>query len=271
MKLPTNDCEIGRPLVEKRRRWETQRRSTRRILKVNAKDDCPSSCIHHIDHERVRLSEFPSIGGVRQMVHIRGDCARREGVPLLPQIERGCVSRADCHEAEGSIAGIEPSPCLLRRRKIRGVDRHHPTPVRAQSRIAHEHVANAGPSIHGRGYCATRCDVGDVHQMVVVSVTDKYYRGAVGGLRKEALDRGSARRDRPATPEKKSSWNDSRKAGIGEEGRGEQDMTFVTYDQAGNAEVHDLDLLRRVATGFWVATDWLESGRRVDRDRPWTA
>jgi hypothetical protein len=107
--------------------------------------------------------------------------------------------------------------------------------------------------------------------MVVVSVTDQYYGGAVGRLREEALDCGSTRCDWPTAPEEESSWNDSREAGVGEEGRGEQDVTFVTHDETGNAEVHDLDLFRRVATGFRVATDWLESGSRVHLDRPRTA
>jgi hypothetical protein len=93
--------------------------------------------------------------------------------------------------------------------------------------------------------------------MVVVSVTDEYYRGAVSCLREEELDRCSAREDGCAAPEEKSFWNDSRKAGVGEEGSGEQDMTFVTYDETRDAEVHDLDLFRRVAAGFRVATDWL--------------
>jgi hypothetical protein len=45
----------------------------------------------------------------------------------------------------------------------------------------------------------------------------------------------------------------------------------VTYHETSYAEIHDLDPFRRVATGFRVATDWLETGRRGHRDRLRTA
>ena len=126
-------------------------------------------------------------------------------------------------------------------------------------------MANTGTSIHDRRYCAACGDVGDIHQLIVVPVTDQYYRRVVRGLWEETLDRGSARCDWRTAPEKERSWNDSREARVREEGAVEQDVTFVTHDETGNAEVHDLDLFRRVATGFRVATDWLEAVVVVNR------